>query len=390
MRKRARSTRRSLSRMILDRQPGERRHLLGDRRPLGVGQVLPLRQRLRVRAAGEGADLTEERGQVGGRRDAVVVGGGRGIARQIVDQVLIEPRRTAAIVHDRRQQDDAVELHPVLRQSVRQPARAERAVQFAEDELRAVPAVVDRQPALDAAGEGVDVGVGAPQRLELGIAERARKARADRVDEDEVGLVEQAVGVVLELERRPRRRLPGCRCGHGRGRASPCGATWSSCPDRRCTGRSPGDPARRWYRRRRTSTPSACRRRRGSSPSRRSRYRRSRGRRSSRCDGSARAARGSARWRRRCRRACSRGPAPPADRRPAGCWSRRRGPARRCRRSRRSSPGGGRRARSSRRRRRFRCVPGGPAPRRGRRGRARRRRSSGACGETFRGTGNGG
>jgi hypothetical protein len=55
--------------------------------------------------------------------------------------------------------------------------------------------VVDGDVAGDAAGEGVDVLVHAPEGRALGVAERPRIAGADGVEEDDVGLVEQGVGV---------------------------------------------------------------------------------------------------------------------------------------------------------------------------------------------------
>jgi hypothetical protein len=131
-----------------------------------------------------------------------VIGGRRREARHIVDQLLVETRIAAAVVEDRRQQDHAVELGAVALQPIGEAGRARCAVAFAEDELGRVPAIVDGEVALDAPGEGVDVGIGAPERLKLGVADRPGEAGAHGVDEHEVRLVEQAVVVVDDVEGR--------------------------------------------------------------------------------------------------------------------------------------------------------------------------------------------
>jgi hypothetical protein len=56
-----------------------------------------------------------------------------------------------------------------------------------------------RQERLDEFAEGMDVLVHAPERLVLVLAGNARPARARRIDEHEVGGIEQAIGVVHRL-----------------------------------------------------------------------------------------------------------------------------------------------------------------------------------------------
>ena len=83
--------------------------------------------------------------------------------------------------------------------------RARRAVALADQVLGRVPAAVVRHVLLDEARDRLDVGVDAPEVLVLEVADGLADARADRVDQHDVDLVEQAVGVVDDLVRRRRR-----------------------------------------------------------------------------------------------------------------------------------------------------------------------------------------
>ncbi len=120
------------------------------------------------------------------------------------------------VVEDGGQQHDAVAGDAVVLQPLDQARRARRAVGFAEQEFRRIPAIVLGDVALHETAERGDVLVRAPEALVrirvlvlpvLFGRDALRVARADRVDEDEIGLVEQAVGVRHEMVRRRRRRV---------------------------------------------------------------------------------------------------------------------------------------------------------------------------------------
>ncbi len=120
------------------------------------------------------------------------------------------------IVEYGREQHHAVAGDTLVLQPLDQTRRTRRAVGFAEQEFRRIPAIVFGDVTLHEAAESIDVLVRAPETLVgigvfvflvLFIRDAVRVARADRVDEDEVGLVEQAVGVGHEAIRRRRCRL---------------------------------------------------------------------------------------------------------------------------------------------------------------------------------------
>jgi len=84
-------------------------------------------------------------------------------------------------------------------QDVGEDGVAERAITFADEKFGRVPAIVAADVGLDKIGEGTRVLVNAPEILVLGFADGVAEAGADGIDEDEVGFVEQAVGIVFEL-----------------------------------------------------------------------------------------------------------------------------------------------------------------------------------------------
>ena len=184
-------------------QTGIGGELGGDRIALTIGQVVALGQCGQIGPQGKGAHFAQERLQ---RRrpvgQAVMIPGGGGIAGQIGDVDLVIARIADAIVQDRRQQHHAVHLHAAFLQRVDQARRAQRAIAFAEQEFGRIPAIVDRQIALDGAGKGINVRIDTPEILALCLAERARQASADRVDEDQVAAVDQAVGIGADGEGR--------------------------------------------------------------------------------------------------------------------------------------------------------------------------------------------
>ena len=168
-------------------------------------------ERARVLARRVLAHLGEKRLEVLGRRRQQLVvrrnGGVRGQDERIRTVVarIVEERRE---IHGDRHQDHAVERHALALQPVHDAAGARRAVALAEQVLGRVPAAVVADVLADEARDRLDVRVRAPEVLVLGVADGLGEARADRIDHDEVGLVEDAVGVVHDLVGR-RRRGPG-------------------------------------------------------------------------------------------------------------------------------------------------------------------------------------
>ena len=132
----------------------------------------------------------------------VIPGGGRvgrqhGLIGQIDAGITGRPVRAQVEVQNLRQQDHAVEVDGAVGlELIDDHRRARRAVAFAEQVLGRVPAAVLGEKLGDEFGEGVGVLVDAVERLFLVLAGDAAEARARRVDEDEVGDIEQARAVV--------------------------------------------------------------------------------------------------------------------------------------------------------------------------------------------------
>ena len=162
-----------------------------------------------------------------------MVPGGRGVRREEerVGPVVAGNGEDRLDVERDRDEDHAVEGHPFDRlQPVHDAARARRPVAFAEEVFGRVPAAVVADVLLDEPRDRFDVRVDPPEILVLGVAEGPRVAGADGVDHDEVGLVDDAEGVVDELVGRRRR-------GRGVGRHDAAGAERPEMqPDGRRTG----------------------------------------------------------------------------------------------------------------------------------------------------------
>src|SRR4051794_1185788 len=85
--------------------------------------------------------------------------------------------------------------------------RARRAVALADEEERRLPALILRQVEADKLADRLDVALQTEISLREFGARGAAVARADRIDEDEIGRVEPRLLVVNETERR-RGHLP--------------------------------------------------------------------------------------------------------------------------------------------------------------------------------------
>src|SRR5579859_1456043 len=105
----------------------------------------------------------------------------------------------------------------VVLQIISERGGTEGAVAFAYQKLGRIPAVVAAEVGVDELSEGVDVFVNAVKILVLRFADGVAVAGAHGVDEDEVGLVEQALGIVDEFIGRG--RSEGAVDGPGAARA---------------------------------------------------------------------------------------------------------------------------------------------------------------------------
>ena len=123
---------------------------------------------------------------------------GKIVARSGEDRIEVEHRR---------EQDNAVERHVPILQVVDQRRRARGAVTFAEQKLGRVPAIVERDVALDELCERGGVLIDAEDRLVVDAGHHPAVAGSRCVDKDEIRLVEQAVLIVDQRIRRPGVRL---------------------------------------------------------------------------------------------------------------------------------------------------------------------------------------
>src|SRR6185437_15283881 len=172
---------------IVQRQSSEARQLLCNVVELRLRQSVTLMQRLCVGPARELTRLLDKilhRAAAGYRlRHLLVVPGDRRIARQIAHRFDVVPRRVRVVVQDRRQQDHAVELNPIIVQRSHQRCRARRAVALAKQILRRVPPLVHRDVSRHEFVERLHVLVDAREILRRSLAHRPRKSAQWRVDE---------------------------------------------------------------------------------------------------------------------------------------------------------------------------------------------------------------
>ena len=137
----------------------------------------------------------------------MVPGRGR-IGRQQGDVVLRIARLAHAIVHDRGQQDDAVQRHPPVFKLEGNGSGPQSAVGFAEDVFGTAPAIEFGGVAQDGTGKGVSVLIHTPEGRPRRGAQRPGIASPDHVNKDQIRLVQQ--GHVI----RPKSK--GGRSNHGR------------------------------------------------------------------------------------------------------------------------------------------------------------------------------
>ena len=201
-------------------QPGIPHQFIDDAFALGGGQRIALVERGRVLAHGEAFDFLEERAQVlllQVLRDLLVVPGiGRVSGQfQLVHQV-VRPGPDGLQVEGRGDQDHAIERDAAVDQVAGQSGGAEGAVALPGDEQGREGAVVaghvhadEFAHRLQVAGDAVHA---ARDLHRLGAA----VAGAHRIQEDQVGLVQPGVGVVLHLVGRRRHGAIGHELGTAR------------------------------------------------------------------------------------------------------------------------------------------------------------------------------
>uniref|UniRef100_A0A0N4ZLE2 Glucosamine_iso domain-containing protein n=1 Tax=Parastrongyloides trichosuri TaxID=131310 RepID=A0A0N4ZLE2_PARTI len=186
---------------------GIARQLRQDGRPLLGRQVVALQQGRGVGADGPGAGLGDELLHRGGlvRHLVVVPGGGRHRGQGGDEAQLIALGVGGqAEVEDRRDQQDAVDrdVGVAAFQFIDDGGRTGGAIAFAADELGRVPALMRVQPDADELSDRLGVLGHAPVVGRIGLAQGAAEAGADRVDEDDVGDVQQRLGIVDDGEGR--------------------------------------------------------------------------------------------------------------------------------------------------------------------------------------------
>ena len=164
-------------------------------------ELVALEQRCGIGADGEGAGLLRGFRHGRGRiAHALVIPGGRRHRRQVDDigHFIALHLGRGAEVEDGRDQDDAVDRDIIIAalQFVDQRHRPGRAIAFAADIFGRRPAAIIVQPQADKFGDRFGIGGHAPIILGILLADRMGKAGADRIDEDEVGDVQQRFGIV--------------------------------------------------------------------------------------------------------------------------------------------------------------------------------------------------
>ena len=130
----------------------------------------------------------------------MIPGGGR-VARQVEDvgkiDAGIEGKR--AEVPDGRDHNDAVQVDAVAAlQQIGESGVTEGAVTFTDKEFRGVPTIVAGDVGLHELCQGTGVLIDAPKVLVLSLADGFAETGADGIDENEVGAIEQTVGIVFE------------------------------------------------------------------------------------------------------------------------------------------------------------------------------------------------
>ena len=195
---------------ILGAEPGQSRQGRHRRGPLVLGQARTTRQHIGIVAIGVCLRLIHNLIQRAPRVLAVPMCG-RCIERQIkrvrpVVALLLEV--DGAQVQHTGDQHQPVEIHPEpALQMLGERGAAERAIRLPDHELRCQPTLLARGPEADDLANRLDVTRIAMEGLGLATRDRARIARRHRVDEHQIAVRQQGLGIVDEPVWRRRRRI---------------------------------------------------------------------------------------------------------------------------------------------------------------------------------------
>ena len=218
--------------VVVGADAGEGLELAGDGLALGGRQVLALHERRQILIHSKGIGVVDEgRDGLAAGVGAAVIGGDGGQGGDVGRERDRVAGTLAGLDHIHRlaHEDDAVERGG-LGQLTGHHRRADRAVTFAQHVLRRGLAAVGLEPGLDEAGDRLGVAVDLVEVGALGGRLDAGEAGLGRVDEHQVGDVEQGVGVVHNLvglgnfgvhvlRRGDPARAEGAHVQPGRGRA---------------------------------------------------------------------------------------------------------------------------------------------------------------------------
>ena len=127
--------------------------------------------------------------------------GGVGRQKQLVGQVIaaLEGRRLE--IENRGDQDDAVRIDALLLQPSRKAGRSSRAVTFTREKFRRAPSTIARHPEANELADRFDIRFDAVEFARVFERNRSAESGRHRIDEDEIGDVEQRIVVVDEAIR---------------------------------------------------------------------------------------------------------------------------------------------------------------------------------------------
>src|SRR6202789_3592710 len=199
---------------VIFAEAGEVREFFGDVRGFGGSDVGALHQPGGEIGGGAFTGVLQERGKIGGRvgpRFVDVGGGGEAGETQDVGQIGSGAEGDGAEIQRAGDEYDAVDVNAVAGlEVIAEGGGAEGAVAFTDEKFRRIPAVVAIEIDVDELGEGFHVLIDAPEIFVLGFADGAAESGADGINEDQIGLVEEGVGVVFNF-------VGGGRSGRGVG-----------------------------------------------------------------------------------------------------------------------------------------------------------------------------
>src|SRR4029077_17494687 len=122
----------------------------------------------------------------------LMIGSHGGKSWKISDKLLVAAPAIDAHVKDRRYQDDPVGLHPLLLEDMRETGRPKGAVRLAHQKFRRIPSLVDIDISPKGLREGVDICIDCPEVIGLCFSERPREPGTDRIQENQIRLVQNA------------------------------------------------------------------------------------------------------------------------------------------------------------------------------------------------------